>query len=351
MAEKRSMLRATLDRLEGIDDLTDPLVVCNADHHEHVAAELTAAGFDPRRIILEPIGRNTAPAAAAAAVLRLEVDGDDTLLVLPADHVIHDTAAFHEAIALGAAQAKADRLVTFGIVPDHPETGYGYIRLGSVVDSPVATIAEFVEKPDLATAEKYLASGDYLWNSGIFMFGARRYLEELKRFEPAMVEAVAAAVALADRDPVVSLDPENFGRSPSNSIDFAVMEHTMAGVVVPLDAGWSDVGSWNALWEIARHDDLGNVVVGDVSAIDTSGSYLRSESRLLAVIGLKDMIVVETTDAVLVVPRDRAQDVSRMVQDLKAAGRKETTTDRDPEPGSPSIEVQFGVGSADRDPE
>ncbi len=301
--------------------------MCNAGHGHLVASELDAAGFATDRIILEPEGRNTAPAVAAAASFLLESGEDAILLVLPADHIMRDENAFREAVSIGAKQANDDKLVTFGIVPDYPETGYGYIRVGETVDpeGTVRRIAEFVEKPDLATAEQYLADGGYLWNSGMFMFRARRYLIELERFQPEIVEAATAAVAAARRDGVLALDRAAFVESPSDSIDFAVMERTDAGVVVPLDAAWSDVGSWAALWDVAPRDAHGNVVVGDVRAVDTYGSYLRTESRLLAAIGLTDMVIVETADAVLVAPRDRAQDVKQVVDDLRGAARVEAS--------------------------
>ena len=327
MVDERTMLRATFDRVRGIADIIDPIVVCNADHHQLVTAELAAAGYDPKRVILEPVGRNTAPAVAAAATVVLEAE-DATLLVLPADHLIRDEPAFREVVASGAGHAASGRLVTFGIVPDYPETGFGYIKVGEAIDATASTIARFVEKPDLATARGYLAEGGYLWNSGIFMFLASRYLEELERLQPLMVKATAHAVEDAERHSGVRLDAASFAACPSDSVDFAVMEHTRDGVVIPLAAGWSDVGSWAALWEIAPQDEHGNVAVGDVVSIDSQRSYLRSESRLVTAIGIEDMIVVETADAVLVAPRGRAQDVKRMVDDLMEADRVEA--DRHP---------------------
>ena len=322
------MLRATFDRLAGIGDLAEPLVVCNVDHHHLVAAELDAAGFDQERVVLEPVGQNTAPAAAAAAVLLDEDGTDPILLVLPADHLIRDEDAFHKAVKIAAAQAAEGKLVTFGIVPAYAETGYGYIRAGAGLGDDVAELAEFVEKPDLATAERYVADGNYRWNSGMFVFRSSRYLAELNRRNPEMVKAAHAAVEAADRRRGIRLDPAAFTASPANSIDFAVMEDTVSGIVVSLDAGWSDVGSWAALWEATERDSLGNVIVGDVTAIDTRESYLRSESRLLTTLGVEDMVVVETADAVLVAPRHRAQDVKEMVKDLKEAARIETERHR-----------------------
>ncbi|MFQ5555256.1 MAG: mannose-1-phosphate guanylyltransferase/mannose-6-phosphate isomerase [Acidimicrobiia bacterium] len=325
MTDERTMLRATFDRLAGIEHVTDPLVVCNREHHDLVWRELEGAGMDPRRVVLEPVGRNTAPAVAAAAALLIEDGTDPTLLVLPADHVIEDEAAFRTAVEVGAGHAANAKLVAFGIVPSHPETGFGYIRTGSAIGDTARTIARFVEKPDLETAREYLASGEYLWNSGMFMFGARRYLDELRRFQPDMTNAVHDAVIKADRSEGIHLETESFARSPGDSVDYAVMEHTADGAVISLDAGWSDVGSWAALWEIAAKDGRQNVVVGDVALIDSKRSYLRAESRLVAAIGLEDIIVVETADAVLVVPRDRAQDVKQVVDDLKSHARDEAS--------------------------
>jgi len=323
MVDERTMLRATFDRLEGIPELTDPWVVCNADHRQLVARELFDAGFRPGNIILEPVGRNTAPAAAAAALVIAEQDPDALMLVLPADHVIEDEAAFQATVAAAVGQSGAGMLATFGIVPTYPETGYGYIEVGEPLAGDVSRVAEFVEKPDAATAESYLAAGNYLWNSGMFLFTARRYLEELGRFAPQMVAAVRKAVPPSSNDDPVELDDAAFRSCPSDSIDFAVMEKTDAAVVVPLDAGWSDVGSWAALWELAADQGEDNVFVGDVAAVDVAGSYLRAESRLVAAIGVKNLVVVETPDAVMVAPRHRSQDVKTMVELLKKQERSE----------------------------
>lgn len=324
MVDERTMLRATFDRLEGLPNMVDPWVVCSAEHRHLVGKELFEAGFKPDNVILEPVGRNTAPAAAAAALVIAEMNPDALMLLLPADHVIQDEEAFHRAVGAALAQSDAGKLATFGIVPTYPETGYGYIQVGEPVNEHVAEVARFVEKPDLATAQQYLASGDFLWNSGMFLFSVTRYLHELGRFAPQMVDAVRVAVDKADRTHGVALDEAAFARTPADSIDFAVMEHTEHAVVVPLVAGWSDVGSWSALWELGAAKGDANVFLGDVVAVDVTGSYLRSESRLVAAIGVENLVVVETPDAVMVAPRDRTQDVKKVVDLLKERDRPET---------------------------
>ena len=282
--------------------------------------------------MLEPIGRNTAPAVAIAALIALDgrsAGEDPLLLVMPADHLMRDPAAFHAAVGHGLAAAKAGKLVTFGVVPTKPETGFGYIRRAAG-QGPTFPIAEFVEKPNAVRAAKYVASGDYLWNSGMFLFGARRFLNELGKFAPAMLAACQAALAGAKSDlDFIRLDGEAFALCPSDSIDYAVMEKTHDAVVVPLDAGWSDVGSWSALHENLESDAAGNVTRGDVVTEDTSGCYLYSSQRLVATVGLKDHVVVETKDAVLVAPKDRVQDVKNLVAQLKALGRSETALHRE----------------------
>jgi len=279
------------------------------------------------------MGRNTAPAVAVAALVALHnSDGageDPLLLVLPADHVIGDTATFRKAVDEGRPAASAGKLVTFGVVPDRPETGYGYIRREKA-GGPAYPVAEFVEKPDRATAEQYVKSGDYYWNSGMFMFRARAYLDELKRHAPAMLEACEKAVTSASRDlDFTRLSGEAFAACPSDSIDYAVMEKTDLAVVVPLDAGWSDVGSWSALQDALPRDGHGNVSAGDVIAEDTEGCYLHSTSRLIAAVGLRNHVVVETKDAVLVAPREKVQDVKKLVSQLKEQGRYETSLHRE----------------------
>jgi mannose-1-phosphate guanylyltransferase/mannose-6-phosphate isomerase len=292
------------------------------------------------------MGRNTAPAVAVAALVALEKSrragsgagsdlsedlaaSDPILLVLPADHVIRDVAAFQAVVEQGRVAAAEGKLVTFGVMPDRPETGYGYIRRAKG-EGPAYPVAEFVEKPDVATAVRYVQSGEYYWNSGMFMFRARAFLDELKRHAPAMLDACEKAVAAATRDlDFTRLPAAEFSVCPSDSIDYAVMEKTHLAVVVPLDAGWSDVGSWSALQDALPTDAQGNVTAGDVITEGTTGSYLHSTSRLIAAVGLKDHVVVETKDAVLVAPRDKVQDVKQLVAQLKAQGRYETSLHRE----------------------
>jgi mannose-1-phosphate guanylyltransferase/mannose-6-phosphate isomerase len=336
----QTMLQQTVQRTHGMADLAAPIVVCNESHRFMVAEQLREQAVTPQAIILEPIGRNTAPAVAVAALValdrarkagdaRAEAALDPILLVLPADHVLRKVPAFQAAVSAGLAAARAGKLVTFGVVPDRPETGYGYIRRAPG-DGPAYAVQQFVEKPDVATAQQYVESGDYYWNSGMFMFRARAYLEELRRHAPAMLSACEDAVAAATRDlDFTRLSKSEFAACPSDSIDYAVMEKTDAAVVVPLDAGWSDVGSWSALQDALPRDEAGNVVHGDVLVEDSSGCYLHSTSRLIGAVGLQDHVVVETKDAVLVAPRDRVQDVKALVNQLKLQGRYETSLHRE----------------------
>lgn len=324
LVDDRSMVRATLDRLAGLD-IGSPLVVANAAQADLVANELTAAGHDPKRMILEPFGRNTAPAAAVAA-LELTRSGDDPLmLLLPADHVIADVPAFHEAVVDGCRLAAAGNLVTFGIVPTSPETGYGYIRTGDALEGTAHRVDRFVEKPNLETAQSYLDAGGYLWNSGMFVFRCSSYLEALERFAPEILENCQRTMAAAVRQDGIRLDADHFSATPSDSVDYAVMERTNDGVVVPLDAGWSDVGSWAALWELAERDDDGNVIVGDAVITGTTNSYIRADDKLVTVAGLENVIVVSTPDAILVTTIDKCQDVKTIVDMLKRQNRPEAT--------------------------
>ena len=326
LVDDHTMLRATLDRVAGIPGHRSAVVVCSEVQASSCRHEMEAAGHGDGQVIVEPEGRNTAPAVAVAA---LTIDPSSVMLVMPADHVLRDHVAFAEAVAAGADAAQTGALVTFGVVPTHPATGYGYIRVapGSTGLSPVA---EFVEKPDLPDAERFATDGEHLWNSGMFMFTAERYLEELARFEPDVAAAASAAMATAvtDEDGSLALDADAFSRSPSISIDYAVMERTRSAVVVPLDAGWSDVGSWASLMDVAVQDASGNVIVGDVVAQDVDGSYLRADGVLLAVVGLSDVVAVTTPDAVLVAAKDRAEDVKQLVEHLRR--RRRTEADQAP---------------------
>jgi mannose-1-phosphate guanylyltransferase / mannose-6-phosphate isomerase len=329
----RTMLQETALRLAGLES-EPPIIVCNEAHRFLVAEQLRQLGVAPRAIVLEPMGRNTAPAIALAAHAALSrrtgEEGDPILLVLPADHLIRDLKAFQAAVRRALPAAEKGRFVTFGIVPNAPETGYGYIQRGASEGEGVHRIAKFVEKPDLERAKSFLAGGEHYWNSGMFMFAARRYLEELGRLAPDIAKACKLAYEGAKTDlDFTRLDERAFERSPSNSIDYAVMEKTTDAVVVPLDAGWSDVGSWAALHEAQDADAQGNVTHGDVVVEDTSGSYLHAESRLVAAIGLKDHVVVETKDAVLVAPKERVQDVKKLVGRLKQKGRYEHSLHRE----------------------
>lgn len=344
---ERTMLQQTALRLEGLS-ASAPIVVCNEAHRFLVAEQLRQLGIEPRVTVLEPAGRNTAPAIALAAHAALGTDrespgkatagkrapgqgseADPVLLVLPADHVIRDVPAFQKAVRTASSAAQSGRLVTFGIVPTNPETGYGYIQRGES-EAGVYRIASFIEKPSAERAREFVAAGDYYWNGGMFMFSARRYLEELERHAPAIAEACCAAWAGARADlDFTRIDATAFARCPPDSIDYAVMEKTSAAVVVPLEAGWSDVGSWSALHEASSADARGNVCHGDVIAEDTEGCLLYSESRLVSAVGLKDHVVVETKDAVLVAPKARVQDVKRLVHRLKEQGRYEHSLHRE----------------------
>ncbi|HEX3838440.1 MAG TPA: mannose-1-phosphate guanylyltransferase/mannose-6-phosphate isomerase [Steroidobacteraceae bacterium] len=326
----RTMLQQTAARVEGLE-CAAPVVVCNEAHRFLVAEQLRALNVTPRAIVLEPFGRNTAPAIALAALAALRDAGevDPLLLVLPADHVIRDTAAFQHAVHAALSAAEHGQLVTFGIVPGAPETGYGYIQRGEP-QGAVYRIARFIEKPDLTRARQFVDAGDYYWNSGMFLFRAGRYLSELERLAPPIAAACRAAFlgGHADLD-FTRLGTRAFESCPSDSIDYAVMEKTTDAVMVPLDAGWSDVGSWSALHAASDADADGNVMHGDVLPEDSSGCYLYAESRLLATVGLTDHVVVETKDAVLVAPRNRVQDVKKLVNRLKEQGRYEHSLHRE----------------------
>ena len=328
---EQTMLQQTAARLEGMADVACPMVVCNEEHRFLVAEQLRQNPGGCGSIILEPCGRNTAPAVTVAALQATTGGQDPVLLILPADHLIQKTEVFQQAITAGRDLAEQGNLVTFGIVPDKPETGYGYIKAGEAlgVRSEGRQVSSFVEKPDLTTAEKYLASGNYFWNSGMFMFRASRYLEELGRFAPEMFDACRKAHGslCADLD-FLRLDAEAFAASPSDSIDYAVMEKTAAAVVIPLDAGWNDIGSWSALWEVGDKNPSGNVLRGDVLVEDAHECYLHAENRLIAAIGVKNLVVVETKDALLVADRSRVQDVKKIVDGLKKKDRGEATLHR-----------------------
>jgi mannose-1-phosphate guanylyltransferase/mannose-6-phosphate isomerase len=328
-----TMLQDTVLRLKGLEAAA-PLVVCNEAHRFLVAEQLRQLGVQPAATILEPVGRNTAPAIALAAHAALRgaagaAVADPVLLVLPADHVIRNVPAFQQAVRAALSAAQSGQLATFGIVAASPETGYGYMQRGPA-SGAAFRIARFVEKPDAARAREFVESGEYYWNSGMFMFRAGRYLAELARCAPDIARVCAAAFAAARADlDFTRIDAKEFAACPADSIDYAVMEKTADAVVVPLDAGWSDVGSWSALHAASAANVDGNVTHGDVISEDTHGSYLYAQSRLVATVGLRDHVVVETKDAVLVAPRDRVQDVKKLVQRLKAQGRYEHSLHRE----------------------
>ncbi|MEY4801080.1 MAG: hypothetical protein RLZZ213_1527 [Cyanobacteriota bacterium] len=326
-----TLLQQTQQRLAGLPGLGAPLLICNEDHRFIVAEQLRQIGVEPQAILLEPVGRNTAPAVAVAALQATAHGEDPLLLVLAADHVIRDAATFRATVAAGMAAAEAGQLVTFGIVPTAPETGYGYIEAAQSLlgaNEPVP-IARFVEKPDRATAEQFLATGRFTWNSGMFLFKASAILAELERLAPEVVSACRSSLEhdSADLD-FLRLEREAFASCPSVALDVAVMERTDRGAVLPLEAGWSDVGSWSALWETADQDSDGNVLRGRVISEGSSNCYLRSEHRLVVGLGVEDLVVVETDDVVLVAHRDRAQEVKAIVGRLEREGAPESKAHR-----------------------
>lgn len=326
LVSELSLLQETARRVAEPTLFHAPLFVCNEEHRFIVAEQLRQIDIAPRGIVLEPVGRNTAPAVCVAALLLAADDPEALMLVLPSDHVIADARLFHDACRIAAAAAARGALVTFGITPDRPETGYGYIRRGEGLANVEGAyrVAEFVEKPNAATARQFLAGGKHAWNSGMFLFPASLVIDEMERFEPEMVSRCRDAVAGLAKDlDFLRLARDPFAAAPSKSIDYALMEKTDRAAVVPAELGWNDVGSWSALWDIGKKDDAGNVVMGDVTLLDATNSYVRSEDRLVAAIGIKDLIVIATDDVVLVVPRERAQDVKAMVDKLRAGNRTE----------------------------
>jgi mannose-1-phosphate guanylyltransferase/mannose-6-phosphate isomerase len=322
----RSLLQETVLRVDAAADFAPPLIVANEEHRFIIAEQLREIGVAADALMLEPIGRNTAPAATVAALHLAERTRDPVMLVMPSDHAIADLGAFRAATAQAAAAARAGYLVTFGVTPARAETGYGYITKGQPLADVAGAFAVtgFVEKPDPATAERYVASGDYFWNSGIFLFPVALYLAELERLRPEMLAACKAALASAKADSdFVRLDKAEFAACPADSIDYAVMEHTERAAIVPVAMGWSDLGSWDALWEMGEKDANGNAVIGNVVAEGTRNCYLRSEAGLIAAIGVEDLVVVETDDAVMVAPKGRTQEVKQLVGRLLAERREE----------------------------
>jgi mannose-1-phosphate guanylyltransferase/mannose-6-phosphate isomerase len=343
LCSEQTMLQETASRLDGLAEVAAPLVVCNEAHRFLVAEQLRQLGVGSSGIILEPCGRNTAPAVAVAALQAMADGSDPLLLVLPADHVIRDLVTFQQTVRQGCQYAAAGKLVTFGIVPDHPETGYGYIKAGGVLDggavmagghasrseTSIFTVASFVEKPDIDTAKAYLKAGNYYWNSGMFLFRASVFLEELDKYNPQMLVACRKAHASLQADlDFLRLGAEDFAACPADSIDYAVMEKTARAAVIPLDAGWNDVGSFSALWQVGAQDVHGNVMHGDVLTEGAQNCFLHAGSRLLAAVGIQDLVVVETADAVLVADKAQVQHVKQIVAQLKRDKRDEALLHR-----------------------
>ncbi|MFP1860680.1 mannose-1-phosphate guanylyltransferase/mannose-6-phosphate isomerase [Lonsdalea quercina] len=323
---KNSMLQETVNRLDGIPT-RDPMVICNEEHRFLVAEQLRQVNKLSSNIILEPVGRNTAPAIALAALNAVSSGDDPILLVLAADHIMENEAAFHTAVENAIPHAKDGSLVTFGIIPTGPETGYGYIHRGeqlSGAENAPFRVQRFVEKPDLETAEAYLHCGEYYWNSGMFMFRAKRYLQELEKFRPDILEVCQSAISSIDKQSdFIKINKECFMNCADESVDYAVMEKTDDAVVIPLDAGWSDVGSWSALWEVNEKDEQGNSLQGDTFLHNTQDCYINTDDQLVAAIGLNNLVIVNTKDAVLVANKNEVQDVKRVVEFLKANSRSE----------------------------
>jgi len=329
LAGDNTMLQETILRLSGLDSLLDPIILCNADHRFLVAEQCQQIDVTNPTILLEPVGRNTAPAIAAASLQSLKTSNDTVLLVLSADHVIQDIDAFHEAINIAYNQAQEGKLATFGIVPTGANTGYGYIKASKDDVNGAYKVEEFVEKPDLKTAEFYLEQGNYVWNSGMFMFKAEILIEELTVHSPGIVKAVGDAVNNATEDfDFIRLDKQAFESSPSDSIDYAIMEKSDNVVVVPLDAKWNDIGSWSALYDIGAKDGSGNVLKGDVIAKDTTNTYIYASHHIITTVGVDNLVVIDTPDATFIASQDKAHEVKSVVESLQKKGRDEAHSNR-----------------------
>ena len=336
ITDEKTLFQLTLERVSNLNqsliNFQNPIIVTNENHRFIVAEQLRQQKVTAK-ILLEPVAKNTAPAIAAAAELALSYGEDPVLLILAADHVIQQQEAFNKAIEVGLIAAEAGNLVTFGIVPNVPETGYGYIKANIIIDkaldNKIYTVEKFVEKPNLETAQKYIAEGSYLWNSGMFMFKASVYLQELEKYNPAIVKSAKDSIANSKNDlDFVRLDKSSFEQSPEDSIDYAVMEKTDKAVVVPLDANWSDVGAWKSVWEVSSKDENGNVLRGDTIAQGTTNTLVHAEHRLVSVLGLEDVVVIETSDAVLVANKNKVQDIKKIVEQLKKSKRTEVDSHR-----------------------
>ena len=328
-----SLFQQTLERvcdIEGHQAQLSPIVVANTDHRFLVAEQCREMAIEPMSLILEPVARNTAPAIAVAAMAAMQKSDDPVMLVLPSDHTFSDVAAFHSAVGVGLLAAQSGSMVVFGITPTYPETGYGYVKAKKPGDQGAQAVDAFVEKPNLELARSYIEQGGYYWNSGMFMFRASVYLQELTRHRPEIVKACQGAWDESTIDlEFVRLNKEAFASSPSDSIDFAVMEKTNKAVVIPLDAGWSDVGAWSAVWQVQDRDTSGNAIKGDVLIESSTNSYVNAQSRMVAIVGMDNVVVVETSDAVLVMNKDRSQDVKKLVDQLKSSKRSEVDLHRE----------------------
>jgi mannose-1-phosphate guanylyltransferase / mannose-6-phosphate isomerase len=327
----RSLLQDTLLRVQGLDYVRAPIVVANQEHRFMVAEHLRNIDVAPHTLFLEPVARNTAPALAAAAWRIVNESADGLMLVLPSDHFIPDPAAFRRGVAQAVSAAARGYLVTFGVTPRWAETGYGYIEKGEMLDecAPCHAVSHFLEKPNEENAARFVATGQYYWNSGMFLFSARKYLDELQRLQPVMVKACCSAVDGAQRDmDFMRLSAEAFALSPSISVDYAVLEHTRDAAVLPVDYEWTDLGSWKALWDTGKKDAAGNVMRGDVQVDGVNNTYICAEHRLVTAIGVDDLVIVETPDAVLVAHRDEVQRVRQLVDEMKARKRTEPLTHR-----------------------
>lgn len=329
LVSDNTMLQETILRLNGLDNLADPIIICNVDHRFLVAEQCQQIDVKNSTILLEPVGKNTAPAIAAAALQALKESNDSVLLVLSADHVIQDINAFHQAINIANQQAQKGKLVTFGIVPTDVNTGYGYIKSYKNDDDGAYKVEKFVEKPDLKTAQSYLEQGNYLWNSGMFMFKATTLIDELTIHSPDIVISVSKAINNVTQDlDFIRLDKQAFESSPSDSIDYALMEKSDNVVVIPLDAQWNDIGSWSALYDIGTKDKNGNVIKGDVITQDTTNTYINANHHMIAVIGVDNLIIVDTPDATFIATQDKAQEVKSIVEFLQVSARYESTMHR-----------------------
>ena len=329
LAGDNTMLQETILRLDGLDNLADPVIVCNADHRFLVAEQCQQINIQNPVILLEPVGRNTAPAIAAAALQSLKITNDTVLLVLSADHVIQDVEMFHQAINIANSQARSGKLVTFGIVPTDANTGYGYIKASKDNADGAYKVEEFIEKPDLKTAQTYLEQSNYLWNSGMFMFQASVLISELSAHSLGIVTSANDAINNAEQDlDFIRLDKQAFESSPSDSIDYALMEKSNNVVVVPLDVGWNDIGSWSALYDIGTKDSNGNVIQGDVITQDTTNTYINANHHMVATIGVDNLIIVDTPDAIFIATQNKAQEVKSIVESLQAKGRNEGAVHR-----------------------